>query len=235
MDMAVPSAAMALAQEAARDATERARRVMSETQDKNRQWYVVHNAAGNDRRALETLKRTEFEVYYPAEGIKKLVPKRKLSQKQRRSMIPVYERILKPLFARYFFVRFDLARGDWHDVFALAGIQGVLFTDDSPRPLPARVADSEIARFKSHEVDGAIPTEVVRKFLMRETDEEAAPYRIGEEVRISEGPFAGHNGTVDSLPKDGEPLDESARLKLLVSLFGRKSVVEMALSDIEKL
>jgi transcription termination/antitermination protein NusG len=227
MDMAIPSAAMALAQEAARDATERARRVMSASDEQSRKWYVVHNAAGNDKRALETLRRCAFEVYYPAEATMKVVPRNKLSQKQRRSMIPVYTRVLNPFFPRYFFVRFNLARGDWHDIFGLAGIHGILFTDDSPRPLPAPISDQVVAKIKSWEVDGAIPATIeASKFA----------YEVGEEVRITAGPLAQFTGVVERLPEGSiETLDESARLRLLVSLFGRKSVVEMALADIEKL
>jgi len=200
---------------------------MSASDEQSRKWYVVHNAAGNDKRALETLRRSAFEVYYPAEATMKVVPRNKLSQKQRRSSIPVYTRVLNPFFPRYFFVRFNLARGDWHDIFGLAGIHGILFTDDAPRPLPAPISDQVIAKIRSWEVDGAIPANIeASKFA----------FEVGEEVRIANGPFAGHNATVETLPPGAiETLDESARLRLLVSLFGRKSVVEMSLADIEKL
>jgi transcription antitermination factor NusG len=235
MDMTLPSAARQLAEEAAHQATERARRVMDGGREMAKQWYVVHNAAGNDKRALDTLKRSDFEVYYPSEAIKKLVPRDRLSQKQRRSLIPFYTRVLKPLFARYFFVRFDLGRGDWHDIFKFAGIHGVLFTEDAPHALPAPVAETEIERFKSYEVDGAIPTEVVRELLMRKRSQQAQPFHIGEEVRIKEGAFSGHTATVETLPPSDEPLDESSKLELLIPMFGRKVPFEIALTDIEKL
>jgi transcription antitermination factor NusG len=200
---------------------------MSDARETRKSWYVVHNAAGNDKRALDLLNRSSFEVYYPAVATMRLVPKNKLSQKQRRSMIPFYTRILTPFFPRYFFVHFDLARGDWHDIFAMAGVHGILFTDDSPKPLPAPVPDRVIAGIQACEIDGAIPAA---------TRTQEFAYRIGDRVKITDGPLAGHNAVVDKLPKCClADLDECSRLELLVSLFGRKTLVEIALSDIEKL
>jgi transcriptional antiterminator NusG len=227
MDMAISSAAKELADIAAEQATERAQRVRASQSTSAARWYVAHNGSGHDVRAKETLQRAKFEVYYPAEGVMKLMPRKKLSQKQRRSMIPIYKRVLKPFFPRYFFVRFDFARSDWHEVFALAGLNGIIYTDDATHPLPAPISDGVIARIKAGEVDGAIPAVTMAKKFA---------YEIGEEVRISVGPFAGFNAIVDNIPDMPiEALDDSARLKLLVALFGRDSVVEMPLADIEKL
>lgn len=227
MDMAITSTAKELAEIAAEQATARARHIRATEATSAARWYVAHNGSGQDGRAKETLLRARFDVYYPAQAMMKLVPRNQLSQKQRRTMIPVYKRVLKPFFPRYFFVRFDLARPDWHDVFALAGLNGIIYTDDATHPLPAPIDDSVIARIRAGEVDGAIPAATVAsKFV----------YEIGEEVRISLGPLAGFNAIVSDIPSSPiESLDESARLKLLVALFGRKSVVEMPLANIEKL
>lgn len=227
MDMAITSTLKELAEIAAEQATARARHIRATEATSTARWYVAHNGSGRDLRAKETLQRARFEVYYPAAAEMKLVPRNQLSQKQRRSMIPVYKRVLKPFFPRYFFVRFDFARRDWHEVFALAGLNGIIYADDATHPLPAPIEDSVIARIKAGEVDGAIPAAMIaRRFA----------YEIGEEVRISDGPFAGFNAVVSDIPNlPIDALDESARLKLLVALFGRKSVVEMPLASIEKL
>lgn len=190
-------------------------------------WYVAHNGAGHDERAKRILEDSGYETYVPMTAEMKVTPQRKLSAKQRRSLIPVVKRVLRPLFPRYFFVQFDLEQEGWAGVFERAGLHGVLAVPGSTRRLPAEVHAGVIAGLKGQEVNGAIPAE---------TRIQQVAYAIGEQVRISTGAFVGHNGTVDECPKGALcDLDESASVRLLVSLFGRQSVVEMSIFDIEKL
>ncbi len=157
----------------------------------------------------------------------KVTPQRKLSAKQRRSLIPVVKRVLRPLFPRYFFVRFDLRREGWGAVFDRAGLHGVLANPGSMRRLPAEIGEGVIMGLRKQEQNGAIPIE---------TRVAQLTYAIGEQVRISGGPLTGHNGAVEECPQGALcDLDESASVRLLVSLFGRQSVVSMSIFDIEKL
>lgn len=222
----LPDAKMALAQEAARQATERARAVHS-LADPIPQWYVAHNGSGHDERAKEVLEREGFEFYYPLRSEMKRTPKRKLTARRRNSSIPVMQRVLKPLFLRYFFVRFDLRRPDWRSVFERGGLHGMLAQSDSKYRLPAPIADVEIEALKAQEVDGAIPGD---------TPVSSFRYCKGEKVRILDGVFRGFNAVVDEAPDSlVADLDESATVRLLVSLLGRASVYEMSIFDIEKL
>lgn len=190
-------------------------------------WYVVHNGTGHDDRVQRILGENNFETYVPMIREMKVLPQRKLSAKQRRSLIPVVKPVLKPLFPRYFFVHFDLRREGWAAVFDRAGLHGVLATADHARRLPAEIDESVITALREEEISGAIPVETRTRQLV---------YAIGEKVRIKGGPLAEHDGVVDDCP-DGplSSLDESASVRLLVSLFGRQSVVSMSIFDIEKL
>ncbi len=193
----------------------------------NARWYVVHNGSGHDDRAERILGESSFETYVPMLAEMKVMPKRKLSAKQRHSVIPVVKRVLRPLFPRYFFVHFDLRREGWGAVFDRAGLHGVLANPERARRLPAEIDAGVIAALRKQEVSGAIP-EATRVHQIA--------YAIGEEVRISGGPFTGHNGHVEDCPEGPlSSLDESASVRLLVSLFGRQSVVSMSIFDIEKL
>lgn len=190
-------------------------------------WYVVHNGAGHDEKAQRILGENRFETYVPMTAEMKVMPQRKLSAKQRRSLIPVVKRVLRPLFPRYFFVRFDLRREGWAKVFERAGLHGVLAVPDSVRRLPAEVGDGVIEALRKQEVSGAIPLE---------TRVAALAYAIGENVRIKGGPLRGHNGVVEDCPAGAlSELDESASVRLLVACFGGQSVVSMPIFDIEKL
>jgi transcription antitermination factor NusG len=87
--------------------------------------------------------------------------------------------------------------------------------------------DSFIAGLRGKEIDGIIPAKATIKDLL---------FDVGEAVLIRAGCFAGHAAIVDELPDVPiERLDAEHRLKLLVAMFGRKSVVELPVGDIEKL
>lgn len=185
-------------------------------------WYVAHNSAGRDDRAARILRENDFEIYIPMTAEMKVLPQRKLSAKQRRSTIPRLQRVLKPLFPRYFFVQLDFRAG-WRTIFNRAGLHGVLAVPNSARRLPAEVDPAIISSLKSREINGAI--EDVQKLV----------YEIGETVRISGGALAGINGIVQDCPPGAlSELDEAASIKLLVALLGRQSVVELSIFDVEK-
>jgi transcriptional antiterminator NusG len=124
------------------------------------------------------------------------------------------------------FVRFDALDGRWFDLFHLIGIHGVL-CDGGTKPQPAPVPDEAIAAFMGLEVDGLIPGGVsVRKMA----------YAIGEKIKVGNGPFAGFDAWVETVPdKALDELDGTERLTVLIGLFGGRVPVELEIGDVEKL
>jgi transcription termination/antitermination protein NusG len=191
------------------------------------QWYAVHCAGAPDVRVAECAKRVGWRIYAPFQRELRPVPKRRLTASQRNSAAPVMRAVEVPLFPRYPFIHFDLEDPRRHDVFELLGVQGVLCDGGLSKPQPAYMHESVIAALMKRQNEGAI--------VLGTTVRDLA-YSIGEEVRISTGALAGFNGTVEEIPATPlDQLDESARLRLLVSLFGRETVVELSIADIEKL
>lgn len=190
-------------------------------------WYAVHCIGAPDERLHDCGQRVGWEVYIPKTRELRAIPKRKLPLNKRNSPFPVMAAQEVPLFPRYPLIKMDLTDPYRHDLFELLGVQGILCDGSGNKPQPAPIDEAFILALRAQEKGGVIPAIATLKQLV---------YDIGEQVRIRGGAFAGHNAEVAHLPDVPiEALDADHRLKLLVVLFGRKTVVEMTLGDIEKL
>jgi transcription antitermination factor NusG len=215
---------MDLAKLAAIDATRRAHEATSRRgHSQNPRWHVAHISPGrSDKHALEWLGRGGFESYYPQERKSRPIPRKRQSQKQRRAMFPPSEMIDVPLFPRYVFVRFDPTGAAWHEEFEIAGVGGMLCYGGVPAP----IAEAEIERIRGGEIEGAIPAATPVRFLL-------AP---GEQVRILEGSFAHLHATVDKgIDCAIADLPADARIRVLATLFGRVTPIELELAQVERI
>lgn len=188
-------------------------------------WYVGH--ASSDGRAKDRLSQAKMEFYYPVVREFRRTPRDKLSHAQRRSNLPMMKELLRPLFRNYFFLRFDLRDGTWHETFELAGISGLIADASSDGALmPAPISGLIIAEIKAREVGGAIPGNAKARKII--------PFVGGDEVMIDDGSsMQGVRGTVFEV--SGHPVEElndRVLLKLLVSMFGRMTVVELPVTSI---
>jgi transcriptional antiterminator NusG len=222
MGMAIPSAAMALANLAAQQATERERERRRVHRTHDMRWYLLQCAAKSDKRVQDWLKDRGFEAYYPQVREMRAVPKRKLTASQRRADMTIMRPQTVPFFPRYMFVRFDIEGGLWRDIFGFVGIIGLHCNGD----LPAPIADGLIDELKANEIDGAIPGKTKSKHI----------FKLGERVRVEDGPFASFYGTVEKLADVPiEAIDPDTRIKVAVDIFGRPTPVELEVRQVAKL
>jgi transcription antitermination factor NusG len=188
-------------------------------------WYIVRLVGRDHRLSRELLRRQGFPFYCPLVHEMRSIGQRQLTKAQRRDRnagVKYTRWVERELFQNYFFVRFVLTHPRWHELFTLANVRGIVCAGG----VPAAVPDPIIAKMQGCEVRGVIPASTTPREL----------FAVGEEVRISEGPFSGFNAKVAELPdKPLCDLDESARLGLLVDVFGRSSFVEMELGSVAKL
>ena len=190
--------------------------------DERLPWHIVHCVGRTDDYAIEFLKERAIETYYPRVRELRAVPKRTLSKQQRALGLKIMKYQLVPLLPRYLFVRMDLGKPGWRDVFAYAGIGGMVCEGN----LPVRVPDAMINGIRGEEVDGAVPGITPAR----------AVFKTGENLRIKDGPFSGLSAQVEyPLDVTIEEIDASTRIRVVVALLGGHTPVELHVSQIERL
>jgi transcriptional antiterminator NusG len=126
-----------------------------------------------------------------------------------------------PLFPRYVFTRFDFRQEAWHSAFDLAGVGGFFCRDGMPVFLP----DEDIAKIKRRENNGVISGKDSVRVL----------FDIGDNVTVTNGPFASFPGIVEQgLDVAIEKLEPSMRIKVAVNIFGRATPVELEYWQVAK-
>jgi transcription antitermination factor NusG len=207
----IAKAAEQLAQLATEEA---ARQQLARAVDYPREWHVVHTLARLERLAYAHLRRAGYEIYTPQTRETRKPKRSALSHNQRKHINLMETQVIRPLFPRYSFVRFNSERDPWHDIFKMAGIHGMFCNGGLPVP----VRDGLIDGLKASEVNGAIPAQKPVVELL---------YRIGERVRVSDGPFKYFTAQIARIGDDD-------RITLLVHLLGKEMPFEFTAEQIEK-
>lgn len=173
-------------------------------------WYVVHTYSGYEGRVEAALwDRIEREGL-DTQFSEILVPREQPSEKNGERKGPA-----RKFFPGYIFVKMELNTDTWHLVNGTPRVSGFVGggkTPGSVRPVPP----AEVKRITDQIEEGAV--------VSAPQDQ----YEEGETVRVTEGPFANFNGTVDEVNLD------KGKLRVLVSIFGRATPVELDFSQVEK-
>lgn len=188
----------------------------------DRRWHLVHAVGRTEDATLKWLKKFKIETYRPTMWDDRLVPKARLSRGQRALNLQIYEPIIVPLFPRYMFVRIDIARDRWQEPMKIAGVVGMVYAGGVPLLVP----DNAIDAIKAQEVKGAVPGDVPARLV----------FSVGENVRVTDGPFAAFNAVVEEgldVPISAIAGDE--RIKVAVHIFGRPTPVELHIGQVAKL
>ena len=168
----------------------------------DKRWYVIHTYSGHENKVkthLEKLKVREGlgekigEILIPTEEIVEMKQGKKTST-------------IRKLFPSYVLVEMEMDRDSWHLVTNAPGVTH--FVGSGPRPQPLR--DSELNRILHREEPHKEKGEGVE-----------IPYRTGDQVKVTDGPFTDFTGVVEAIHPDRQ------KLKVMVSIFGRATPVEL--------
>jgi transcriptional antiterminator NusG len=184
-------------------------------------WYISRRMRGTDRKALHFLTQFKIQAYSPTIMELRSMPRRRMSAAQRQSGVSVQMPSEVALFPGYVFTRLDIRQPGWGNAFEMAGIGGLVCRDDMPIWMP----DEKIDAIRKCENNGIISG----KNSVR------AVFGIGDEVMVTNGPFASFPGIVEEgLDCAIENLDPSMRIKVAVNIFGRATPVELEYWQVAK-
>jgi transcriptional antiterminator NusG len=182
---------------------------MSETTTSTRhKWYIVHAYSNFEKKVAEAIREQAHaqglddafaEILVPTEDVVEIRRGRKINAERK-------------FFPGYVLVKMDMTDETYHLVKNTPKVTGFLGSGSKPMP----VSEREVAR-----IIGAIEEGVERP-------KPTIQFEIGETVRVTDGPFASFNGSVEQVD------EERARLRVTVSIFGRATPVELEYSQVEK-
>jgi transcription termination/antitermination protein NusG len=214
-DLGVPEAMSALADGAADEEIDPVAEFKTELRMLPGDWYVVHSYAGYENRVRTNLEsRTQslnmedyiFQIEVPTHEVFEI----KGGKRQQ-----VQEKVLPG----YILVRMDLTDESWAAVRNTPGVTGFVGLSSKPSPLSLQ----EVANLLA-----PVPEEKAAK--KAETARAAAvDFEVGQSVTVMDGPFATLPATVSEINPDTQ------KLKVLVSIFGRETPVELSFDQVSKI
>ena len=173
-----------------------------------KRWYVVHVYSGFEKKIAEQIKAQAEQNGLGEQFDEVLVPSENVVEVRRGVKVSSEHKF----FPGYVLVKMELTDDAWHLVKNTPKVTGFLGSKTKPSPIP----ESEAERILKQSQEGV------------ERPRPAVLFDIGEQVRVSDGPFASFNGTVEDVD------EEKGRLKVSVSIFGRSTPVELEYGQVEK-
>ncbi len=171
-------------------------------------WYVLHVYSGFENKVAEAIRDKAAKQGIDSKVEEIMVPTEEVVEVRRGQKVNAERKF----FPGYVLAKLDLDDEVWHMVKDTPKVTGFLGAGNKPSPISQKEAERLMNQIKEG-IDRPRPSVV---------------FDIGEEVKVTEGPFASFNGVVEEIDED------KGRLKVSVSIFGRATPVELEFSQVEK-
>lgn len=172
-----------------------------------RAWYAINTYSGYEDKVADSIRQRLNSIELADKIFDAIVPKEKQIEIKngKRKVVD------KKIFQGYVLVEMKLSDETWYIIRNTPGVTGFVGTGTQPTP----VSEKEIAKIK--------------KRMGVEDPKYSVNYEIGEVVSITDGPFKGFDGTISEIdPQKG-------KLKVMVSMFGRETPVELDALQVKQL
>ena len=171
-------------------------------------WYILQTFSGFEQKVAETLKD--------------IIKKKLLKDKIEDVLVPIHEvtevkrgkrvQRKKKNFPIYILIRMEMSKELYHTIKDIQKVTGFLGPTGNPVP----VSEKEINKIMGGIKEGSLAPKAQISF------------DVGEQVKVSEGPFASFSGLVEEVD------EEKSRLKVSVLIFGRPTPIDLEYNQVEK-
>ena len=181
--------------------------IINKSDDPRAKWYVAHTYSGHEAKVATTLRQRAETMGQTDRIFEVLIPTQEAVQIRSGKRHNIKEKI----FPGYLLVRMILDDNTYLTLRTTPGITGFVGIGNKPTP----ISDDEV--------------KAIRRFMDLEAPKFKTKFSVGEAVKIIDGPFADFLGSIETMD------EERGRLKVLVSIFGRETPVELDFLQVTKI
>ncbi len=174
-----------------------------------KRWYIVHAYSNFEKKVAESIREKAEQKGLSDLFEEILVPMEKVVEVRRGRKVDAERKF----FPGYVLVKMEMTNEAFHLIKDTPKVTGFLGSDQKPMPIP----EKEALRILNQVQEGV------------DRPKPSVSFEVGEQVRVSDGPFASFSGLVEEVD------DERARLKVAVSIFGRATPVELEFGQVDKI
>ena len=172
-------------------------------------WYILQVFSGSEKKVLDNILAQATKKGHRDKIEKWLIPAEDVIEMKRGKKINSERKF----FPGYLILKMLMTDDIWHIVKGVPKVSGFL---GGKKGEPSPVSQKEIDKIINQVKEGL------------DKPKPSVSFEVGEQVRVSDGPFTSFNGVVEEVE------EEKARLKVSVSIFGRSTPVELEYSQVEK-
>ena len=171
-----------------------------------RHWYAVHTYSGHENKVMTNILRRAESMSLREKIFRILVP----TESETRTRAGKKTEVKRKVFPGYVLIDMVLDDSTWYLVKSTTGVTGFVSSGNKPVPLQEREVKDILDSLESH-----TPVVVIK-------------FEKGDIVRVTSGPFTEFSGKIEEVNPDKE------KLKVLISIFGRDTPVELDFQQVEK-